>query len=214
MHSSGLRGADFSLRWHGEEVSHGDFFKDHAHNTRVGLVAPEGTEGLGAITLAMSYVTAFYDRCRDAGGDFFAYPDFFTFQRRDPPASYGSFDFWPRKDVLVPADRNATLAAIVDRAVNVLLVQDEGGLGEGSYEPVQLERSRRTITRCFAFGAGGEVAEPDLTISCAVDPFRSYAAKVLGSIRSQAAPTWVRGEVRDLRQSFRELDMDGALARL
>ncbi|MCY3839170.1 MAG: hypothetical protein OXH09_11095 [Gammaproteobacteria bacterium] len=61
MHSSGLRGSDFHLSSRGREVSHRDFFRDHGRNTRVGLLAPDGTEGVGAVTMAMACVTAFYD---------------------------------------------------------------------------------------------------------------------------------------------------------
>ena len=235
MHSSVLRACDFHLLWKGGAVSHEGFFRDHDCNTRVGLLAPEGTEGVGAVTLAMACVTAFYDRFREdydrfregddryrEGDDpyredtspFFAYPDFFTFQRRDPVASYGSFDFWPNKDVRVPEDRNATVAAIADRGVNVLLVPD-ACIAERVYEPVQLERARRTLLRCFAYDACGEVENPDLTIRCSAQPLLGYATQVVRSANAEMPEWMTRLEASStLRQSFRELDLDDALARL
>ena len=214
MHSSVLRGSDFHLSWMGREVLHRDFFREHGRNTRVGLLAPDGTEGVGAVTLAMACVTAFYDGFRQEGGEFFAYPDFFTFQRRDHLADYGYFDFWPDKDVQVPDDRNATVAAIADRAINVLLVPDNPP-SERRCEPVQDERIRRTLRRCFVYSRHGDVADPDLAIRCAVEPFGTYMANVL---RSVDEPMPARMENQDgeqsFEQSFRETTIDDALMRL
>lgn len=215
MHSSNLRGSDFHLSWRGREVSHRDFFRGHGRNTRIGLLAPDGTEGVGAVTLAMACVTAFYDGFRRQGGEFFAYPDFFTFQRRDRLVDYGYFDFWPDKDVRVPDDRNATAAAIADRAINVLLVPDRAPT-ESAYEPVQDERIRRTLERCFVYSRHGEVADADLVIRCPAEPIGTYAANVLRSI-DEPMPRWL--ENRDdnrsaLEQSFRETSINDALMRL
>ena len=214
MHSSGLRGSDFQVSWMGRDVSHRDLFGSHTRNTRVGLLAPDGTDGIGAVTLAMACVTAFYDDLRTDGPEFFAYPDFFTFQRGDRLADYGWFDFWPDKDVAVPDDANASIAAIADRAINVLLVP-EVPTEDRDCEPVQIERTRRSLTRCFAYSPGGQVADPDLVIQCAAEPFRTYAAKVVHSVGEQM-PDWLEnlGEGSTLRQSFRELAFDEALARL
>ena len=215
MHSSILRGSDFHLSWTGREVSHQDFFRDHTRQTRVGLLAPDGTEGIGAVTLAMACVTAFYDGFREEGGEFFAYPDFFTFQRLDRLANYGSFDFWPDKDVRVADDRNATIAAIADRAIEVLLVPDSPPT-ERPYEPVQDERIRRTLRRCFVYSRHGEVADADLVIRCAVEPFGTYVANVLRSV-DEPMSDWLENqddETPVLAQSFRETGIDDALMRL
>lgn len=214
MHSSILRGSDFQVSWKGREVLHRDFFRDHDRDTRVGLLAPDGTEGVGAVTLAMAYVTAFYDGFREDGGEFFAYPDFFTFQRRDRLVNYGYFDFWPDKDVSVPDDANATVAAIADRAINILLVPDSSPI-ERRLEVVQNERIRRTLQRCFVYSRRGVVAGADLVIRCAVEPFATYAANVLRSV-DEPMPNW--SENQDdrpaLEQSFRETTIDDALKRL
>ncbi len=117
VHSSKLRGTDFQIRYRGEEISHADFFSDLAKTDRLGVLAPARYEGAGAVTLILAYVTAFYDRYRAEGDDFFAYPDFFTFQRREPIASYGWLDISPgHKNVRVPDGANETAQAITDRA--------------------------------------------------------------------------------------------------
>ena len=195
---------------------HQGFFRDHRRNTRMGLLAPGGTEGVGAVTLAMAYLTAFYDGLRRQGTEFFAYPDFFTFQRRDRLVDYGHFDFWPDKDVRVPDDRNGTAAAIADRAINVLLVPDPPPPDRTWPEPVQDERIRRTLTRCFVYSRHGEVADADLVIRCAVEPFGTYVANVLRSVDAPM-PDWLEdqnGEGPALVQSFREVDIADALMRL
>lgn len=215
MHSSILRGSDFRVSWMGHEVSHGDFLRDHGRNARVGLLAPDGTEGVGAVTLAMAYVTAFYDGFRKEGGEFFAYPDFFTFQRRDRLVNYCYFDFWPDKDVRVADDHNATAAAIADRAINVLLVPDSPPT-ERAYEPVQDERIRRTLARCFLYSRHGDVADANLVIRCAAEPLGTYVANVLRSV-DEPMPNGLESpndERPALEQSFRETTIDDALMRL
>ena len=199
----------------GREVSHRDFFRQHSRNTRVGLLAPHGTEGVGAVTLAMAYVTAFYDDLRTDGDDFYAYPDFFTFQRRDRPVDYGFFDFWPNKDVQVPQDRNATVAAIADRSISILLLPDIPPT-EGRLEAVQNERVRRALERCFVYSRHGEVPGADLVIRCAVEPLGSYAGNVLRSV-DESVPDWLENQDDErpaLEQSFRETTIDDALMRL
>ena len=215
MHSSSLRGSDFHLSWKGGDVSHAGFFRGHGRDTRLGLHAPDGTGGVGAVTLAMAYVTAFYDGYREEGGEFFAYPDFFTFQRRDPLVNYCYFDFWPDKDVRVPENRNATVAAIADRAINILLVPDNRPT-ERRLELVQNERIRRTLQRCFVYSSQGVVPGADLVIRCAVEPLATYVANVLRSV-DEPIPDWLQrrdGDRPALEQSFRETTIDDALLRL
>lgn len=212
MHSSVLRGSDFRMSWRGRPVAHEDFFASHDRSTRLGLLAPSGTDGIGAATFALACVTAFYDRHRAAGGDFFAYPDFFSFQcggSDGPLADYGAFDFWPDKDVLLPDDAEAAAAVIVSRAVGILLVPDP----KARCGPLRLPVTglRSSVSRCFAYRADGAVANADLTIACSTEPFRTYARKVLASAdRLRAAPEWVANPtVATFEQSFRELDLAG-----
>lgn len=82
MHSSSLRGSDFKIVWRGDAVSHANFFTKVRDTDRVGVVIPHALDGIGAITLIMAYVTAFYDRYRERGSDFYAYPDFFRFKAK------------------------------------------------------------------------------------------------------------------------------------
>ncbi|MDP7131889.1 MAG: hypothetical protein QF437_15435, partial [Planctomycetota bacterium] len=93
-------------------MAHSEFFAGFANTDRLGLFTPDRFEGAGAVTLVMAYVTAFYDRYRESGSEFFAYPDFFTFQREAPCADYCMFDIWPyHKNVHIPPDAQQTAEA-------------------------------------------------------------------------------------------------------
>ena len=212
MHSSILRGSDFRLRWRGEAVAHGAFFRDHAQTTRLGILTPDRTEGIGAATFALACVTAFYDRYRAAGGSFFAYPDFFTFQRREPMANYGSFDFWPDKDILIADDADATAAAIAERAINVLLIPANARPAR-LCQPLHVESLRRNVNRCFVYHADGAMDDADLEIACEAEPLGGYVSKVLASVGAASASR-SDSEATEFRQSFREVPFQEMLAYL
>lgn len=70
MHSTSIRGKDFRIEWQGCEVAHELFFAQVTDCERVGVLMPHSCDGLGAVTLIMAYVTAFYDCYRRRGGIF------------------------------------------------------------------------------------------------------------------------------------------------
>ena len=220
MHSTKLRGTDFQLRYHGREITHADFFSDVGKNDRLGVLAPDRFEGAGAATLILAYVTAFYDRYRADGKEFFAYPDFFTFQRQRPVANYGRLDIWPgHKNVLVSESAGETAAAITDRGVNVLLVPDDDPCAV-EIAPVELESARRNIRRCFAYSATGTTVSPDLVVECQSHLLRDYALAVIDSVPAddsvqEQRERWLAQTATDtLSQSFRELELSEALGRI
>ncbi len=220
MHSSTIRGTEFEIHWRSEVVPHGEFFASFRDTDRVGVVAPHRTEGIGAITLIMSYVTAFYDRYRERGSDIFAYPDFFTFQHEIPCADYGMCDIWPyHKNVHVADGAQRATEAINDRGVNVLLVPD-GDAGEVSIEEVELESARRNVGRCFAYSECGITHGADLVLECRSDLLSDYALAVLKSVDADGSSTEQRERWMEqvasgtLRQSFRELELGDALRKV
>ena len=217
MHSSFLRGSDFRITLRGEEVSHAQFFRDLSATDRLGVLAPGGVDGLGACLLLLAHTTAFYDRYRGTGDDFFAYPDHYTFQRRTPPASYSMLDVWPRhKNVPVAKDVGETLDAILDRAINVLVVP-AGSAGAAEFAPVQMASARRTIRRCYTYSATGATEQPTLTVACGRPEPAAWAGAVIDSLPpddSAARRHWLRvvagGSIPE--QSFREVSLEQALA--
>ncbi len=220
MHSSSIRGTDFKIAWRGKAIQHVEFFSSVRDTDRVGIVTPHRLEGIGAITLILSYVTAFYDRYRERGSEFFAYPDFFTFQRESPCADYGMFDIWPyHKNVHVPPDAQQTVEAITERGVTVLLVPDND-VHEAAIAPVEHESARRNIKRCFAYSETGTTASSDLVIECQSHPLRGFALAVLDSVPADDTVLEQRGQWQErmaastLSQSFHQLDLSDALRRI
>lgn len=219
MHSTSIRGKDFRIEWQGCEVAHERFFAQVTDCERVGVLMPHSCDGLGAVTLIMAYVTAFYDCYRRRGGDFFAYPDFFTFQRASPCADYSMCDIWPMyKNVQIPADAQRTAEVVTARGITVLLVPEENWR-ETQIAPAEQESAKRSIRRCFAYSASGRVTRADLVLECRVELVREFALSVIDSVpvgeKQQAhrnqwlqlAPSGV------LRQSFCELGLSEAIGR-
>ena len=219
MHSSFLRGSDFRIICERTEVPHAQFFGGLSTTDRVGLLAPDGIDGLGACLLLLAHTTAFYDRYRESGSEFFAYPDYYTFQRRTPAASYSMFDVWPRhKDVPVSQDAGGTLDAILDRAITVLLVP-AGAAKNAELAPVQMASAERTIRRCFTYSATGASERPTLAVACGRSEPAEWVGTVLDSIPGREADVrshWLRivrsGSMPE--QSFTEVPLQEALGLL
>jgi hypothetical protein len=216
-----LRGSDFSLTVDGAEVAHEAFFCDVSRTSRLGLMAPDGIDGAGAVTLIMAYVTAFYDDYRRAGGEFYAYPDFYAFQRRTALGSYSMFDIWPEhKWVEVPPEPLATLRTITDRGVNILLVPD-GEPVENAYDDVALASARRCINTCYAYRFDGAPSDADVTVTSAAEPLADWVRSLFASLSESdavvaaRAERWLAAQAGGaLTQAFRRIPLDAALALL
>ncbi len=223
MHSSTLRGKDFKIVVDGSIVEHATYFDGHARQRRVGLVAPQRVDGVGAMTLVMAHVTAFYDRYRAEGVGFFAYPDYYSFQTETPLAHYSNADIWPNhKNVLAgetPVDR---LNAINDRAINTLIVPDVVPT-EHDFERTQLECARRTIDCCYLYAFTDAIADADVVIECEKKPLVGwansvfetealYGDKAVAELRAEW-DEWVENRPK-LTQTFKRISLDEALQRL
>ncbi len=216
MHSSELRDSDFEVIAAGRPVVPNALFQGHTSTRRLGLLAPNRFEGVGAINLIMAHVTAFYNTYRATGEAFFAYPDYFTFQSRAPVAGYGQFDIWPdHKSVLVGHDPMDRLNAITDRAINILLVP-EGPPTAREFQRQQLASATRLIDACYLYSPSGAVADPDLVIRCKAAPFASWIRSVFDSIPGgeATAAEWLAEHHQSdiLEQSFRRISLDEALS--
>ncbi len=216
MHSTDLRGTDFAIAIDGRDATLPDVLGDFAITRRVGVICPAPLDGLGAATLLMAAVTAFYDGYRRLGGAFFAYPDFYTLQLQAPVADYGMFDIWPaHKNVAVDQNPSTALLAdaITDRGIDTLLVP-EGWQGNSPLQPVQLSALQRTLRSAFVYAPGGTVAGAEISIGCAREPLMSWADKVIATVTG-AGPSWfARTEADQLEQSFHRLAPADAIAHL
>ena len=223
MHSSNLRGTDFEICLNNQPVSHAGFFADFSNLTRVGIIAPNGTDGVGATALIMAFVTAFYDTYRARGGEFFAYPAYYTFQQSRPLASYTMLDIWPKhKDVFVEPDPVDLLNTINDRAINVLLLPDREPT-DPSFEQPQIEAALRTIKTCYLYSANGAVQDADLEVTVNSRQVVEWTGQIFNDHDYQPIPefaeqkaVWqaVHGGANHLKQSFRQIAIDEALTRL
>jgi len=214
MHSSKLGDSDFEIIACGRPVALAEYFGGFTNTKRLGLLAPNRLEGIGAVSLILAHVTAFYNTYRATGEDFFAYPDYFTFQSRAPKAAYGMFDIWPQhKDVLVGVDAAERLNAITDRAVNILLVPD-GPTVPCDYQRQQLAAAVRLIETCYAYSATGAVADPDLVLRCPADPLAAWCQSVCDSVPAGGRAAGWPGQGPVIEQSFRRISRRDARARL
>ncbi|MEM7059671.1 MAG: hypothetical protein AAF557_18965 [Pseudomonadota bacterium] len=158
MQSAKLRGHDFQLTVEQVACSHADFFADVGKTDRLGVIAPNRVDGIGATTLIMSYVTAFYDAYRTEGNEFFAYPAFFSFQPVAPAAYYSMLDIWPlHKNVVTGQEPVNILNAINDRGINILILPDR----EPSSHPMRTAPFRTTCPS----GWMSTLASPSATIA-------------------------------------------------
>ena len=171
-------------------------------------------------SLIMAHVTTFYDDYRADGTDFFAYPDFFAFQKQTPLADYAMFDIWPNhKIVHVDPDHTQVLQAINDRGVNVLLVPD-GEPKDLDFDRIVLASARRNIDQCYVYALDGPLAHADVSIRCERSPFVDWVENMFNTIEDDAevqkrCRTWVDQCPDDhLEQSYRRVNLDEALARL
>ena len=214
MHSSTLRGTDFTLTLGGASVSHAEFFAGFRRTRRLGLLCPAPLDGLGAAALVLAHVTAFYDDYRAAGGEFFAYPDFFAFQRAPGTANYSMLDIWPnRKNVSIGPGPGDAADALTDRGVDVLLVP-EGPVRAPELQPVQEAALRRLVRDCYLYGPGGAVGDPDLTVSCPRDPVAGWMDSVRSSLDGGNGGGHEPGPADPIVQSYRRLTLDQALAHI
>jgi len=220
MHSSTLRGSDFDFTVSGSPVSHQTFFESFTIADRLGIVTSHPLDGLGAVTLLMSYVTAFYDHYRTSGDDFFAYPDFFCFQRKLPLVHYGMFDIWPEeKNLHLARDQWEVLSMISSRAITVLLIPLCSGSTfeqpEEDRDRARLESFRQNVHACYTYSPGGIVEGGDTVVSTASESIRRWGTSVLEANEAGLKghrQNWENGfQGETLTQSFKQINVDEAL---
>ncbi|MBT4979767.1 MAG: hypothetical protein HOI20_02880 [Gemmatimonadetes bacterium] len=218
MHSSSLRGTDFEIEVEGKPIQHAALFSEFLPTRRLGIVAPACFVVGATVNLLMAYVTAFFDCYRASKKEFFAYPDFFSFQTSETKTRYGMFDIWPaHKDVMVEHSHGACINAITDRAINVLVVP-EGERRNHTYEPEQLAAAERNVDTCYTYSSNGKVASPDLIIRCKTELFTEWFELMFekNADDGEGITQWKEtyGGTQFLEQSFRRIELDEALQRL
>jgi len=166
MHSTlELSSAAFAIEVDGRAASLESVFGDFSEHDRLGVVVRQGCGAVGASTLILASVTAFYDIQRSRSEDFFIYPDYFLFHVGAPRGDHRRLDIWPsHKEVVVADDPEELLRAINDRAVTRLVV-DERAPREAELERESVASARARIVTALVYSAEGRVADPDVRIT-------------------------------------------------
>jgi hypothetical protein len=209
-----LASADFEITLAGGPASVESVFPGFTELDRLGVVVHTGFGAVGASTLILAAVTAFYDRLRAERDDFFAYADYFVFHVGARRGRHGKLDVWPdHKEVVVPADAEQILRAVNDRGVTRLLVEDREP-GEPGLEPDTRASAERRIETCVAFSPTGRVADADVTIA-GTDTTESYVRALLG-FEGAAIAEERRALLEEGRpvETFRRIGLQEALCRL
>jgi hypothetical protein len=243
MHTSKeLRRDSFAIEIDGESASIDDVLKGFGSHDRLGLVVRDPCGAVGASNLLLAAVTAFYDRQRARGEEFFIYPDYFLFHVDRPLGDHSMLDVFPsHKEVVVPDDPEAIVEAVNDRAITWLLVP-EGESAEAQLAPEARASAHSRIVGAFAYSPTGRVAHGDVriagnditeayvravldpeglvaTIGDPADPYAATvarrAAEVAPGMRAQllASRERLREKGRPV-ESYRRLTLDQALASL
>jgi hypothetical protein len=206
----------FTFTVDGQQADFGTVFPDFGERDRLGIVSRSPGGALGASGLILAAITAFYDRERAKGADFFRYPDYYLFHTADSVGPYGMIDIWPdHKEITVPAGKpEQLLRAINDRAITHLLIEDTAP-GTPAFERATL--ASVGIRAALAYAPNGQVRGADMqVVGNAVSA--GYVTAVLKAF--PALPEATRAELQTrhtatpLIEQYRRVDNAEALALL
>ena len=157
---------DFALAIDGRPAGVSDLLPGFGAESRIALVAFTPGAAFGAATTLLALVTAWYEERRRHSVDFFEYPDFFYLQVGDGGiADLGWLEVWPpHKLVMVPPAAQDVLAAIGDRAVDYLLVEDRAA-GSGLVLRETLNALPRHLRAALAYDRAGVARAADVAVS-------------------------------------------------
>jgi hypothetical protein len=207
-----LSAESFEYRRDGQSVARSDVLPAIAVEDRLGVVMADPADGLGAGNFVLSCVTAFYDRLREQGEEFFEYPDYYTFQATTDPLDYLEFDVWPdHKNVPVPADPEGVLRAVNDRAVNVLLVPATSGPAP-DLEDVTRRSAERRLDACYQYAPDGRLEAPDFAIEVPRGAVKDWYRETVDAASVEPLSyTPAAADGATVSQQFRAVDFETAL---
>lgn len=213
-----LSSSAFAIEVGGQPANLHDLFPGFTDRDRVGVVVRRRCGAIGASTLILAAVTAFYDVQRERHGPdgFFIYPDYFLFHVGERWGDHNMLDIWPsHKEVVVSDEPEELLRAINDRGVTRLLVEEVASRPP-SFERESLASARDRIVTALAYSASGRVAEPDVTVR-GNRVTESYVNAVIEDVGGRDELLAARREVQEdgvVVETYRRLGLDEALALL
>jgi hypothetical protein len=179
MHTSTeLRRDSFELTVGGAPATVDELWPGFTAADRVGIVVDRPYGALGASNVLLAAITAFYDRQRERGDDFFIYPDYFCFHVGGQMGHHGMLDVWPaHKDVVVGGGEEL-LRAVNDRGVTRLVVPEGPAAPLDAIEREALASARARIVSALEYSPSGRVAGADVEIA-GNDVSESYVTAVV-----------------------------------
>lgn len=182
MHSTQiLKSEDFIFTVQDQEVAFTDLIPNFSVLSRLGIVSHEPTDGIGASNLIMACVTEFYNFYRHQD-NFFAYPDYFSFQTSNILTDYSHFDIWPsHKNLPIEREPEKILRAVNDRGIDILLVPYRKPV-DHIFEPATLSSAERRIQKCFIYNLGNRPPTSNFTIKRQTAPFYDSVLTVINSV--------------------------------
>jgi len=207
----------FEYRVNGEVVARETVMPHLTSDDRVGVVMGTGIEGLGAGNFILSCVTEFYDYLnRNREGDFFEYPDYYTFQLTSEPADYRMFDIYPdHKNVAVEPDAEQLLRAINDRAITTRLIPDVSPASP-DIDDITLQSAYRRVEHCYVYAPDGRPSEAEFSILQPRRPVNDWFETTVKSTDSASEESVQSFGSSDdwIVQQFRRVSVKQALERL
>lgn len=212
-----LDSTSFEYRVDGDVVSRETVMPHITSDDRVGVVMGTGVEGLGTGNFVLSCVTAFYDYLSETREeDFFAYPDYYTFQTTSEPADYRMLDIYPdHKNVTVEPHAEDLLRAINDRAITILLIPDVSPTSP-DVDDVTLQSAQRRINNCYVYASDGRPRDAEFSIRQPRQPTTEWFEATIKSLDGESevcVPSFGSGDDWIVQQ-FRRVSVEQALERL
>lgn len=202
MHTTVLRSDEFTITVSGRPATVADVFPGFAEHDRLGIVLHHHHAAAGAGSLILAAVTAFYDRLRERGEDFFAYADYYAFHVGAHRGSLRKLDVYPsHKEVVVEDDAEPILEAINDRGITRLLVPDIPPTVSELARETRHSAARR-IQTALAYSPTGHATDPDVLVRGS-----AQSDAYIGAMLAQ------RGGARPA-QGFRRVALEAALGML
>jgi hypothetical protein len=217
-----LSTSSFAIQVDGSSGDIRSVFAGFSDRDRLGAVVREPCGAVGASTLILAAVTAFYDVWKARSNEFFIYLDYFLFHAGRCFGDHGQLDIWPsHKEVVVDDDAEQLLRAINDRGVTRLLVPGRAprhGDQHSKLERASLASAHNRILTALAYDASGRVAGGNVRL-VGNDVTEHYVQAVIG--RSATMLEFDRSALearrRDLHEggspveTYRRIDLHDAL---
>lgn len=197
----------------GTNVDFSDIFPNFTTRDRVGIVAVEPGDSLKAAPLLLASVGAFYEELYAAKKDFYLYPDYFVFHIGEMRGRHSTLDVWPQsKEVVVPADPQALLAAINDRGITRLILPvGSGASGIVMVHAAQLAARRLSTVLTTDPSSGGAtwMVKPSDPAAAMIAGCAKISRDLLGE---ELADQWTADA--STLQRYSEIDVDECLSAL